>query len=385
MSDMAPWDRKVRVMAAGWGAPGNALLAGVLRYVRPRYCWSLRRGHVDDKQFQHVIQEPTDGVVGMIARSDWIEAFRRRGIPVVSTTGQRLVAGVHRVSVDDDAVGRLAAEHLRGLGLQHFAAVSVRRYDLGRRRVAGFRKALPEGCRAPVLWLDQGAPANGAWAGVPEIGRWLLSLPRPLGVFAMNDGTAEEVTEACRLHGLFVPDDVAVLGVDNDETLCECTVPPVTSIMLPFEQIGYRATQMLDDLMNRRPVKSSVVEIPPVGIKVRQSTDVVTINDPAVARAVRFIRDHAFASIGVPDVVAQVPLCRSLIERRFKAALGQTIYDYILHCRVQRASELLARTDMSIEEVASAAGFGSAVRLSTVYRARTGQTPTAYRRQFALR
>jgi len=333
-------------------------------------------------QLERTISDLPDGVVGFLSQPDAVAALHAAGVALVTTSGQRALPGVPRVGVAEEAVGAAAADHLRGLGLAHFVAVGVRRYAHGSRRVAGFVEAVRPVAEAQVIWLDEGAVEGGAWLDAQALAARLRALPKPVGVFAFNDGAAEQVAEACRAAGLRVPEQVAIIGADNDATLCECGIPPLSSVELPFEAIGYRAAAaVLDRLMEGRPITPEMChELPPVGIVTRQSTDLIATPDADVAAALGFIREHAHEPIGVEDVVGQTGVCRTLLERRFKAAVGQTVYQHILTRRIARAQELLARTDLTMQEIALAAGFTSAVRFGAAFKEQTGQTPSSYRR-----
>jgi len=198
---------------------------------------------------------------------------------------------------------------------------------------------------------------------------------------ACNDDRGQQVLEACHLNGLQVPDEVAVLGVDNDECLCDLSTPPLSSINIGAERIGYEAAALLDRLMaGGRPPADSVL-LPPVGVVVRQSTDVVASEDRELAELVRFVRENACDGLRVKELLRQSSLSQSTMQKRFKALLGRSPKQEILHVQLGRAKQLLAETDLSVADIADKCGFGGLKRLSAAFHAGVGLTPLAFRKQ----
>jgi LacI family transcriptional regulator len=208
---------------------------------------------------------------------------------------------------------------------------------------------------------------------------WLKSLPKPVGLMACNDICGREVLQACAAAGLGVPDDVAVVGVDNDELMCELSSPPLSSIALDVEKAGYEAARLLDSLMSGRVAEERVVQVEPVYVVTRQSSEVMTPDDPSVASALRFIKDHAGQPIDVSHVVEQARVSRRTLERRFSRALGRSISSEITQCRLERAKRLLLESDLPSCRVAAAAGFGSIKTFNRVFRRCVGTPPKRFR------
>jgi LacI family transcriptional regulator len=187
------------------------------------------------------------------------------------------------------------------------------------------------------------------------------------------------VLDACRRERLVVPDEVAVIGVDNDTLLCELSSPPLTSVIPNAHGAGYEAAALLDRLMAGKRVPAAARLIPPLGIAARQSTDVLAVEDRAVARAVQYIREHACEGINVGDVLGTVPLSRRVLEQRFQRLLGRTPREEILHVRLGRVRQLLVETDLPLHQVAERAGFAHVEYLSVWFKRETGRTPSAFR------
>jgi LacI family transcriptional regulator len=215
--------------------------------------------------------------------------------------------------------------------------------------------------------------------------KWLKAAPKPLGVFACQDAWGVRLVEACRHAGLHVPDEVALLCVDNDDLLCELTRPALSSIDLPHERIGYEAAALFDQLLTGAEPGAESVSFPPLGVVSRLSTDVLCIADADVAAAVRFIRERGHLPLRVRDVLHAVPVSRRALERRFHQTLQRGLGEEIRRVHLERAKTLLTSADLPTPQVAERSGFSNANHLATVFRLELGLTPLAYRRQLRAR
>jgi len=213
----------------------------------------------------------------------------------------------------------------------------------------------------------------------PVLADWIKGLPKPVGLMACNDICGREVLQACASTGLHVPDDVAVVGVDNDELMCELSNPTLSSVALDLEKAGYEAARLLDGLMSGRFDNNHIVQVEPAYVVTRQSSDLIAQDDPCVAAALRFIKDHAGQAIAVSDVGEEVGVSRRTLERRFLRALGRSVYSEITRCRVERAKRLLVETDLPSYRVAGGAGFGSTKTFNRVFRRAGGVSPKEFR------
>jgi LacI family transcriptional regulator len=304
------------------------------------------------------------------------------GIPAVNVSG--LVDGIAlpRVGVDDEAIGRLAARHLRDLALGSFAVVVDAGHAAARRRELAFRAELgAAGHAVRVLRLRRcdGVPDAGRMLLDPAAGRWLAALPRPCGIFAYHDALAFQVVEALCRSGRTVPDDAAVLGVDDDDLVCALARPPLSSVALPSEQVGARAAAVLDGLLRGARAPAAPLLLPPVRVVARQSTDPVAGGDAAVAAFLAHLRaGGAAAAIG--PAVRAAGVSRRTLERRLRVAIGRGPAQELRRRRFARAQQLLAGGDLPLAEVARRAGFADAKRLALVFRRLAGTTPSAWRR-----
>jgi LacI family transcriptional regulator len=375
--------RKVALLIETSNRYGRDLLYGVRDWMRESERWAIRFTEQGRRA-----PLPTwlkdwqgDGIIARVDSPQIAAALRRTRLPVVDVSAERFSSEFSRVSIDNGAVARLAAEHLAARGFLDFAYCGDRRFLWSRQRGVEFRRCLAEKGRRCV---DFGEPAGtakpGSDAEIRAIARWLKGLPKPVGVFACYDGRALQVLEACQLLGLHVPDQVAVLGVDNDELVCELANPPLSSVQPNARRSGYEAAALLARLMGgEKKAVAPTHQVQPVRVVERQSTDVVAVADVKVAAALKFIRRHACEGMDVGDVLRAVPMSRTRLEQKFKALLGHSPHRQLVQQRIARAKHLLAESKIAISEVAEQAGFDNASYLSVAFRRETGLSPFAYR------
>jgi LacI family transcriptional regulator len=211
------------------------------------------------------------------------------------------------------------------------------------------------------------------------LARWISKLPTPIGLFACDDDRGREVLEACKMAGLHVPDDVAVVGVDNDEVFCELADPPLSSVALNAETAGYRAAALLDAMMHGRVRQRQQIVVEALGVITRRSTDIVAVEDDDVAGALQFIRRQQGRDISVDRVAEEVAMSRRSLEKRFRDTIGRTVLEEIQLMRLNRAKRLLLETTYPISKVAEIAGFGSAGYFIQFFQKHVGKTPRKYR------
>jgi LacI family transcriptional regulator len=221
-------------------------------------------------------------------------------------------------------------------------------------------------------------------AEVDRLSDWITALTPPTGIFVCNDIRGQQVMNICRALEILIPDDVAVIGVDDDHAICSLSEPPLSSVKPDAEQVGYRAAEILNSMMSGHPAPSSVQYIAPTKVVQRLSTQVAALNDRDVALACRYIREHACDGIDVSDVSKASALSRRQLERRFQQSLGRTPHEEITLAQINRVKQLLRETRMTLEQIAAFTGYSHKERLSTVFKRLMSQTPGAYRRENSL-
>ena len=358
------------------------LVHGIARYMRLHDAWLLYVEENPADRIPAFTEWAGDGLIVDLDDRKIAEAvphFKAAAVGIGAAAPavlQRLK--ISTVRTDDEMIAQWAANHLREKGLEQFAYCGVPTRGLDRwariRREAFCRRVAEHGRPCSVFHGRQYAPRH--WAQVPgQLTQWVRQLPKPVGIMACNDVLGRRVLEACRQLELHVPDEVAVIGVDNDELMCELAVPPLTSVAIGAEEIGYRAAVLLDKLMAGRTARPQHLVVPPACLVPRQSTDTVAVADPVVSRAMRFIRERAAKGIGVLDVARHAEVSRSTLEARFKHCLGRTVHGEMERVRLEAARRLLTTTKLPLEAVAQRAGYSSAQYLSAVFRRQLGHPP----------
>lgn len=372
--------RQVALLIETSNAYGRGLLQGVVHYIRENRPWSfhlVEHGRGDDPP-TWLAEWRGDGIIARIETPRIARAVVKTGLPAVDLSAARLVPALPWVETDDQEIVRLAVGHLLERGFKHFAFCGDARFNwslwrerhfVTQLRAAGYSHAV---YRPAVVKGDVTAEARA-------LQRWLKALPKPVGIMAAYDICGYQVLDGCRAAGLAVPDEVAVIGVDNDTLLCDLASPPLSSVIPNAHRAGYEAAAMLDQLMAGKRVPDLARLIPPMGVADRQSTDVLAVDDREIARAVRFIRENACERINVSDVLKAVPLSRRVLEQRFRRLLGHTPHEEILQVRLSRVKQLLVETDLPLYLIAERAGFDHVEYLSVVFRRETGRTPSAFR------
>jgi LacI family transcriptional regulator len=325
-------------------------------------------------------------VIAAVTSPQQEERLRKTGKPVVNVSFASDRAHLPRVGVNDVAVGQAAARHLIERGLHHFACITSPGQAFAEHRRTAFHRFVNQAGFTSRDLLDDLTATGIAdpWSVLSNmrgLGNWMAALPKPVGVFAVTDELASRATSGARLLGLSVPDELAILGVDNDELVCEGTNPPLSSVQVPGEAIGRQAAEWIDRMLRGESVPDEPALLDPAGVVARQSTNVLAVDDADIAEALTFIRTHANEPIQVGDVASAVGLSRRALEQRIKSAIGRTPLQEIIRQHVDRAKMLLATTDLSIAEVAAESGFTSYRRLCDVFRKHEQATPSAYRRR----
>ncbi len=367
-----PYDRKI--------------IGGIAQYVKERGGWSL---YVEEDPLQKLPDLQSWRGHGIIANFDdrrVAAAVRGLKVPVVGVGGGKgwydPATRIPYFASDDEAIARLAAKHLIERGFRRLAF-----YGYPRTRVIHWSEVRGQAFQQQAV--EAGVPCSiytgrqGTARRWTELQRgliaWLRSLEKPVGLLACNDVRARHVLEACRALGARVPEDVAVIGVDNDEMICDLTDPPLSSVEQGARRMGYQAAELLDRLMRGRKSPHLRFVVEPEGVVARRSTDILAIENAEVATAVHFIREHACGRIQIEDVAARVGVSRSTLKNRFKAAMGHSIHAEIMHVRLERAKQLIAETDLPLKQIALQVGFQYVQYLTKLFHKRVGQTPAKFR------
>jgi LacI family transcriptional regulator len=381
-----PPRRTIALLIETSNSYARGVLGGVIQYTREHEPWSTYlaehgRGDAPPEWLSHW---KGDGIIARIENARIAEAVAASGLPAVDVSAANLLPQLPWVETDDALIAAAAYEHLSERGFRRFAYCGDKRFNWSNWRRDHFvRLAAADGHSCDVFGSVVTPASSDEWnAQADRIWHWIASLPKPVGIMACYDLMGREILQACQRLGLSVPDEVAVVGVDNDEQLCELSDPPLSSVIPDTRSTGYKAAALLDDIMSGRPVEARGYLLPALGVAARRSSDVIAVEDPDVAAALRFIREHACDGIGVGEVLAAVPLSRRIMESRFKKLVGRTPHEEIDRVRLNRVKDLLRDTDLSLYDITHKVGLRHVEYLSVWFKKATGLPPSDYRRQY---
>ena len=377
--------KHVAVLIGSSGSYGRGLLRGVAKYNRERANWStfFRPQTLIDQGPAWLKDWKGDGILAQVGTDAFADMLAKLGIPVVNLRFNENPGRLPHVGLNHVEVGVIAAQHLLSLGLKQFAFYgSAKGTHAGLdERAKAFAGEIEQAGFNCATFMPTSKSSHNDWeGGQARLAKWLQSLPKPIGLMASNDERGLRVLDACRRVGISVPDDIAVIGVDNDELLCELSIPPLTSVDVNGEYIGFEASAALDTLMSGQNLASHTTLLSPRTIVTRRSTDVIASEDAEVNRVVSFIRQHGGRPLSVVDVLRHVNMSRASLQQRMKRVLGHTIHEEIERVRLSRVKRLLVESDLTIKQLTVQTGFSSVQYMTRVFRAAVGETPAQYRR-----
>ncbi len=376
--------RRVALIIETSSIYGRQLLEGVIKFMRSNGEWSvfLEQRDLTSEPPQWLNDWDGDGILSRATTPDLADAVAAKGMPLVELTDRRGDLGFPHVWSDDAEIGKMAAGHLLDRGFCHLAYCGFTDEAWSKRRQVAFSEIVSKRIDEPQIyespWL--GAIARPWEEEQQHLANWIQQLPKPIGIFACNDVRGQQILNACLDHEVAVPEEVAVLGVDNDELLCQLCSPQLSSIIPNAELVGYRAAELLAQMMEGIKVTQREWLIKPIGIKIRQATDVVAIEDQTIAAALRFIRENACDGISVDDVLKTVPISRSSLERKMRKYLNRSPQQEIRSVQVKRAQQLLSETDLPMDQIAGMCGFQHPEYMHVVFRRELDLTPGSFRR-----
>jgi LacI family transcriptional regulator len=384
-----PRRRQVAVLIDFSRSYGRGLLSGVAKFVREHHEWS-----VQSEEWRWTDATPAwfknwkgDGAIAWVETPELAAIIHGLGVPVVDVRGSVENCGLPLIATENTTVVDLVAEHFMHRSFRHYAFCGFVGANYSDERSHLFQECLAQAGFACAVYHP---PETSRDAQVIELEKrgllfqdhlsnWLKSLPKPVGIMTCNDIRGHQVVNACRRANLAVPEEVAVVGVDNDEIFCELCDPPLTSVALNTLQIGYEATALLERIMagGRSPEKP--VRLPPLGIVTRRSSDVLAMSDRQLAAGTRFMREHAFQTININEVARAAGMSRRVFERRFVAQVGRAPKAEVLRLRLERVKDLLADTDWTLAQIAERTGFKYSEYLHTVFTQKVGIPPGRFR------
>ncbi len=382
--------RKVILLIEASSSYARGLLQGILEYSRLNGPWTFYREPIapfyrdQDRKF-HFDRMKKWGADGIITRQPAsLRDISALHLPTIATDdNQQDPAGPCIVS-DYKAIGIMAAEHLLERGFKNFAYCGFNHMCWSLERGRSFHHHLRKRGFEVHFYEYLLSKTQQRWENESALLKeWLKTLPKPVGIMACNDDRGQQVIEACKSAGFYVPEETAVVGVDNDTLLCGLSNPTLSSVSINTMRAGYEAAQLLDDLMKGARPPHMVITACPTHIVTRQSTDTLATEDRLVMKAVHFIRQNAKKSIQVTDVAQKVGISRRSLLDRFRAILDRTVQEEIRRVRIERICEMLLETDLPVCQIALRLDFTSIEHISRYFQQEKGISPLAYRKQYS--
>jgi len=371
---------------------GRSIIRGMARYSRGHGTWIYYKrapfywgAGGDEVTIEHVRELNVDGLVLREQNTRaHTEEILKMGIPAVVSPYTEPFEGVPNIVTDDAAIGRMAAEHLLDRGFRQFAYCGFGGvYYWSRERGRHFGRRVAEAGFETHFYARERSrpPDSNSWeAEQATMTEWLKAIPKPVGLMACNDDRSQYVLEACMVAGLSVPEDVAVIGLGNDDLICDLVSPPLSSIALSAEKAGYEAAAVLDRMMAGRAPGCSRIMVRPTHVVARQSTNIFAVGDRDVLAALEFIHRRAVSEpIQVDDVLKAVSISRRSLYDRFAQVLGRSVHEEIKRVRVDQLARLLVTTNLPISKIATILGYSDIKNIARYFKHHKGMTPSQYR------
>lgn len=361
----------------------RSILHGVEDFIRSHRPWHIflaERGRGDaPPQWLH--DWDGDGIIARIENKKIAQVLKNARQPVVDLSSYRFLSQIPSVMTDGEAIAELAATHFLNRGFVHFAFCGLQRFPWSRQRGEHFVHLLKQKNFVCHEFSPSEKDSGESENETDIIAQWLLTLPKPVAIFACYDARGRQILDACHRVNLSVPEEVAVLGVDDDQLLCELCPQPLSSIDPNARRSGWLAASLLEQMMLGETVAPDMHIVKPAGISTRQSTDILAVDDVHIAKALRFIRENACNGITVNDVVSVAGIARRTMESRIKKLIGRSPHEEIMRVQVQRAQRLLLHTNLPVTVISERAGFENPEYFSVAFKRLCGMPPATYRRK----
>lgn len=358
------------------------LLAGVKRFIAAHGPWStfLELRALDSSPPGWLRDWDGDGILTRTFTRETADLISHTGLPAVELRATHLNGERPFVGMDNASIGRIVAEHFFERGYRQFAAYSLQTERFFTERAQNFGRCVESyGCPCNELPETLSDSVSDWERSQNRLIEWLSLLPKPVGIFAANDQLGVRLLDACQRAGIAVPEEVAIVGAENEETLCTFATPALTSVRFDGQTVGYKAAELLQRLMNGKSIKTREILVPPKGIVVRASSDELVINDRLVANAVRLIRENARTGMNVNMLCQRLNVSRSTLDRRMKATLKRSPKEEISRVRFREVERLLIETDLTVDNIAELTGFSHSHYLQAAFKQIYGETPGQFR------
>lgn len=368
----------------------RALLRGVSKYAEINGPWSFCKMPLSYREKYGITgilnfakNWGADGIIAQLYNTKDVKKLIDSGICIIAQDFKNRFEGIPNLTGNYFQTGVLAAEYFLSKGYENFAFSGFSEYVWSRERYDGYSERLQKAGLNVHLFNTVETPEHEMWYyNDSPLSQWLLNLPKPLAVLTCDDRHANQLVEACRINKIKVPDQVAILGVDNDEVICNMSNPPISSIALDVENAGYKIGELMESMIKKEKDFYEDVIVEPTTIITRQSTDIFAIKDDQVLKALRYISENINDKVQVSDVLQSIPLCRRSLEKRFISIIGRSIYQEILRQKMERASFLLLESNLTVSDIAIQCGLDDDKNFSRLFQKNNKISPLQFRKKF---
>lgn len=368
----------------------KALLKGIAKYSKEHGPWIFCRMPLFQREtigmegiLEWALEWGADGIIGQLYNDPAVEKFVEAGIPVIAQDFKERFRDIPNITGAHKEAGEMGAEYFLRKGFKNFAFYGFKDIVWSRERAEGFEERISKAGYKVNYFEHAMARSTEIWYYKPSsLSQWLKSLPKPIALMACDDNQGQHITEACRHSQIRIPEEVAVLGVDNDEMICEFSDPPLSSIGQDAEKGGYDAAKLLEHMIKHGTSNYYDIVVKPTQVVTRHSTDIYATNDDYIAASLKYIHQNIDKNLQVDDVVKQVPLSRRALEKRFQYITGLPIYKYIFNLRIEKLTQKLRETDMTVFEIALDMGLTDSKNIARQFRQVKGCTPIEYRNKY---
>ncbi len=368
------------------------LVDGIAKYSRLHGPWTFyrlppfyRKPGISEQSLSRLEEQQADGLIAadVDIPSATLDKIISSSFPTVIKTIQEPIKDLPNIVSDNPTLGKIASEHFLNRGFRNFAYCGFQEINWSRQRGSSFARTLQKAGFKTSVYFQPKSRLDRLWRYEQKfIINWLKKLTKPVALMACDDRRADNVIEACNMGNLKIPEDVAVLGVDNDEFICELTNPPLSSITRNFERAGYEAAQLLGKMIYKKRLLKQNIVVRPSKIVTRRSTDLLAVEDNDVAEALRFIRKHAKEKIQSSEVAERLAVSRQFLHKRFMNVLGWSVHDEITRNRIEHIATLLVETNLSVSQIALQMGFSGPQHIARYFQKEKGMPPLEYRKNF---
>ena len=366
----------------------RSFLRGIAKYssllgpwtvcTKPQFYLKSKKKHF----FQYLLNWGVQGIVASDTEID--EEMIDSGIPIVSHVIKHQIPGLINVIGDTIESGRMAADHFLKCGLQNFAFYGFGKRYWSEGRMDSFRDTVEKaGFETHIFTESESLFYRSLEKTQLALSKWLCALPKPIGLMTCADDFSQHAVEACKITNINIPDEISIIGVDNDELVCSLSNPTLSSISLNFEAAGYQAATILNKMMKGQKITNQHIIVQANRIVERQSSNILAIDNKEVVNAILFIQDNAKYPIQVPDVVNATSLSRRSLELEFKKHCKRSIHNIIKHYRITLICKMLTETKMTISQIVQEMDFADTAHFSRYFHESMNIRPSDYRKKHA--